>query len=151
MKKLNQILAGAIALLFSAVAQPASAQFNWPWKWQNHTIVTDVPERPAGQEDVLNLTTPKLSVVRVGFVGLGMRGPGAVERWCHIPGVQIVALCDYGCPLPSFIRAKRDMKNFASVKISTSSISQPIGSITSLWPSVLWRMANMRQSRFPQL
>ncbi len=82
-------------LLMAMAVQPAAAQFNWPWKWQNHTIVTDVPQRPAGQEDVLNLKTPKLSVVRVGFVGLGMRGPGAVERWCHIPGVQIVALCDY--------------------------------------------------------
>ena len=26
---------------------------------------------------------------------LGMRGPGAVERFTHIPGTQIVALCDY--------------------------------------------------------
>ena len=29
------------------------------------------------------------------FVGLGMRGPGAVERWTHIPGIQIMALCDH--------------------------------------------------------
>ena len=36
-----------------------------------------------------------MEVVRVGFVGLGMRGPGAVERFTHIPGTQIVALCDY--------------------------------------------------------
>ncbi len=95
MKKLRQLLVGGCVLLMALAVQPAAAQFNWPWKWQNHTIVTDVPQRPAGQEDVLNLKTPKLSVVRVGFVGLGMRGPGAVERWCHIPGVQIVALCDY--------------------------------------------------------
>ncbi len=95
MKKLKQVFCGAAALFLSLATLPAQAQFNWPWKWQGHTIVTDVPERPAGQEDVLNLATPKLSVVRVGFVGLGMRGPGAVERWCQIPGVQIVALCDY--------------------------------------------------------
>ena len=31
---------------------------------------------------------------RVGFIGLGMRGPSAVERWTHIPGTKIVALCD---------------------------------------------------------
>jgi hypothetical protein len=37
---------------------------------------------------------PKLSIVRIGFIGLGMRGPGAVERMSHIEGVQIVALCD---------------------------------------------------------
>ena len=53
-----------------------------------------MPVRPAGQKDVVGLTTPKLDVVRVGFIGLGMRGPGAVERFTHIPGTQIVALCD---------------------------------------------------------
>ena len=57
-------------------------------------IETAVPERPAGQQDALLLTVPKMKTVRVGFVGLGMRGPGAVERWCHIPNTEIKALCD---------------------------------------------------------
>ncbi|NLE34070.1 MAG: Gfo/Idh/MocA family oxidoreductase [Bacteroidales bacterium] len=35
-----------------------------------------------------------LEKVRIGFIGLGMRGPGAVERMAHIEGVEIVALCD---------------------------------------------------------
>ena len=37
---------------------------------------------------------PKLEKVRIGFVGLGQRGPGAVERMSYIDGVEIVALCD---------------------------------------------------------
>lgn len=37
---------------------------------------------------------PPLAKVRLGFIGLGMRGPGAVERMAHIEGVEIVALCD---------------------------------------------------------
>lgn len=37
---------------------------------------------------------PKLNSVRVGFIGLGMRGPGAVERISYIEGVEIVGLCD---------------------------------------------------------
>lgn len=37
---------------------------------------------------------PKLDKVRVGFIGLGMRGPGAVSRMSKIEGVEIVALCD---------------------------------------------------------
>ena len=37
---------------------------------------------------------PKLDKVRIGFVGLGQRGPGAVERMSYIDGVEIVALCD---------------------------------------------------------
>ena len=57
-------------------------------------IEVDVPARPAGQEHVLGLVNEPLDTVRVGFVGLGMRGPGAVYRFTHIPGVKIVALCD---------------------------------------------------------
>jgi hypothetical protein len=37
---------------------------------------------------------PALQKVRIGFIGLGMRGPGAVERMSHIEGVEITALCD---------------------------------------------------------
>ena len=37
---------------------------------------------------------PKLETVRLGIIGLGMRGPGAVERMSKIDGVEIVALCD---------------------------------------------------------
>ena len=58
------------------------------------TIKVETPARPTGQEDVIQLTAPKIDTVRVGFIGLGMRGPGAVERWTHIPGTKIVALCD---------------------------------------------------------
>ncbi|MET6997245.1 Gfo/Idh/MocA family protein [Chitinophaga defluvii] len=37
---------------------------------------------------------PKLDKVRIGHIGLGQRGPGAVSRMSHIEGVEIVALCD---------------------------------------------------------
>ncbi len=37
---------------------------------------------------------PKLDKVRIGFVGLGMRGPGAVHRISLMEGVEIKALCD---------------------------------------------------------
>lgn len=57
-------------------------------------IKTPVTERPAGQTDVLQLTTDPIPTVRVAFIGLGMRGPGAVGRMTHIEGVEIVALCD---------------------------------------------------------
>lgn len=57
-------------------------------------IEVETPLRPAGQKDVLQLVTPKLETVRIGIIGLGMRGPGAVERFVNIPGAQIVALCD---------------------------------------------------------
>lgn len=57
-------------------------------------IETKIPVRPAGQEDMIAFAAPKMDVVRVGFIGLGMRGPGAVQRFTHIPGVEIIALSD---------------------------------------------------------
>ena len=74
---------------------PSAIQAETTWHWDKGTIVVDTPQRAAGQQPALDLTTPALPVVRVAFVGLGMRGPGAVQRWTHIPGVRIVALCDY--------------------------------------------------------
>ena len=59
-----------------------------------YVIRTEVPARPAGQKDVLGLVTAPIDTVRVGFIGLGMRGPGAVKRFTFIPGTKIVALCD---------------------------------------------------------
>ncbi|MBO5693126.1 MAG: Gfo/Idh/MocA family oxidoreductase [Tidjanibacter sp.] len=57
-------------------------------------IEVEVPKRPAGQEHAVGLTAPKLEVVRIGIIGLGMRGDGAVTRLINIPGVEITALCD---------------------------------------------------------
>jgi len=37
---------------------------------------------------------PKLDTVRVGFVGIGDSGIGAVERMTYIDGVDITAICD---------------------------------------------------------
>jgi len=37
---------------------------------------------------------PKIEKVRLGIIGLGQRGPGAVERMCNIEGVEIRGLCD---------------------------------------------------------
>jgi predicted dehydrogenase len=37
---------------------------------------------------------PRLEKVRIGFIGLGNRGPGAVVRMSKIEGVEIKALCD---------------------------------------------------------
>lgn len=57
-------------------------------------IETPIPERPKGQTDVLQLTAPPMDTVRVGFIGLGMRGPDAVERFAQIEGTDIKGLCD---------------------------------------------------------
>lgn len=37
---------------------------------------------------------PKMDTVRIAFIGLGNRGPGAVKRMSYLEGVEIKALCD---------------------------------------------------------
>ncbi len=95
MVKCFAVAFAALLALGTNVANAQSTSPSTKWHWEQGTIVVDTPARPAGQKDAINLTTPKIQTVRVAFVGLGMRGPGAVERWTHIPGVEIVALCDY--------------------------------------------------------
>lgn len=92
------ILSMAFAAVMSFCSLSANAQSlsqSTKWHWNKGKIMIESPERPAGQKDVLGLALPKMKTVRVGFVGLGMRGPSAVEDFCLIPGVEIVALCDY--------------------------------------------------------
>lgn len=92
--KLKTLFALALtALSLTSLAQSTSPSTRW--HWNEGTIVVDTPERPAHQKNAIGLTVPKIPTVRVAFVGLGMRGPGAVLRYCNIPGVQIVALCDF--------------------------------------------------------
>lgn len=57
-------------------------------------IEVDIPSRPAGQEDVIGLVAEPIDTVRVGIIGIGMRGRGAVYRFCRIPGAEVVAICD---------------------------------------------------------
>ena len=92
--KIKSFLMASLAA-FSLAAGAQSLSPSTKWHWDKGTIVVETPARPAGQEHALGLKAPKIQTVRVGFVGLGMRGPGAVMRFCNIPGVEIVALCDY--------------------------------------------------------
>ncbi len=86
-----------MTLLLVAIMLPTAtrAQYSWPYEVKDGKIVTKVPERQPGQQSALMLATPKLPIVRVAFVGLGMRGSDAVKRWTYIPGIEVKALCDH--------------------------------------------------------
>ena len=99
MKTLHKIL---LATAFASTLWACSGkkqtfvnEYGTEWSWNSGTIEVTQPERAEGQTSVLRLALPPMDSVRVGFVGLGMRGPGAVERFTHIPGTRIKALCDY--------------------------------------------------------
>ncbi|MFZ9330932.1 MAG: Gfo/Idh/MocA family protein [Chitinophagaceae bacterium] len=53
-----------------------------------------LPAKAPASFNMCGYAAPKLPTVRVGVVGLGMRGPGAVDRLSYIEGVEIKALCD---------------------------------------------------------
>ena len=57
-------------------------------------IKTEVPPRPAGQESVLGLRAEPIETVRIGVVGLGMRGGSAVDRLSYVPDSKVTAVCD---------------------------------------------------------
>ena len=94
--KLNRVMTLAFLALFAVSGlQAQSLSPDTKTYWDKGTLMVESPVRPEGQQHVIGLTAPKMKTVRVAFVGLGMRGPGAVARFTYIPGVEIVALCDY--------------------------------------------------------
>jgi predicted dehydrogenase len=55
---------------------------------------TTVANNRAGHFNMCGYAAPKLETVRIGFIGLGNRGPGAVSRMNKIEGVDIRGLSD---------------------------------------------------------
>ncbi|HMS69598.1 MAG: Gfo/Idh/MocA family oxidoreductase [Saprospiraceae bacterium] len=57
-------------------------------------MIYNTHEKSAINHNMSGYAAPKMGKVRIGFIGLGMRGPGAVERMRYIEGVEINGLCD---------------------------------------------------------
>jgi predicted dehydrogenase len=55
---------------------------------------TTAGTKRAGRFNMCGYAAPKLETVRIGFIGLGNRGPGAVQRMNKIEGVDIKGLSD---------------------------------------------------------
>ena len=66
---------------------------------------THQPDKMAGNKDQFRQTysqkfnmcgyaAPKIETIRIGFIGLGGRGTGAVNRIINIEGIEIKALAD---------------------------------------------------------
>jgi predicted dehydrogenase len=83
-KFLQNLSLGAGSLL---VANPLNAK-----QTSSHESFDDLttPQR----FNMCGYAAPKMDRVRVGIIGLGNRGPGAVERMSYIEGVDIAALGD---------------------------------------------------------
>jgi predicted dehydrogenase len=60
----------------------------------NKSVLSDEGTSYAQHFNMCGYAAPKLDTVRVGFIGLGQRGPGHVRNLSKLEGVQISALCD---------------------------------------------------------
>ncbi len=65
-----------------------------PYTIKNGMIHFDEPKRAAGQTSMLGFAAEPIDTVRVGIIGIGMRGRGPLKRMSYIDGVKIVAICD---------------------------------------------------------
>lgn len=76
---------GSLALVGGSMISCAEAQ--------TKLSQTPTPLLPKGF-NMSGYAAPKIDTVRIGFIGLGMRGPGGVTSMAKIDGVEIKGLCD---------------------------------------------------------
>lgn len=79
------LLSGAVATLPAVAREVRETGNDW--------LLSGQPGLPQ-RFNMSGYAAPKIDTVRIGFIGLGQRGPGAVNRMSRIEGVEIKALCD---------------------------------------------------------
>ena len=89
MKKLLAL--AAVAALVLSCAKKAD---EYGYVIKDNQIVYNTPARPADQQSMLGFAAEPIEHVRIGLVGLGDRGTGAVRRLPYVDDATIVALCD---------------------------------------------------------
>ena len=65
-----------------------------PYKIKDGVIRFEEPKRAEGQTSMLGFAAEPIETVRIGIIGLGMRGQGPLKRMSFIEGAKIVAICD---------------------------------------------------------
>lgn len=90
MKKIPVLILAAAAL--TACNQVSESEYGY--EIVDGVAVYNTPERPADQVCMIGFAAEPIETVRVGIIGLGDRGDGAVNRMTYIDGAEIVALCD---------------------------------------------------------
>lgn len=87
LRKLSLGSAAAAGLPFVTNAIPRETSQN------SHEPPASWNGRPSNF-NMCGYAAPSMNTVRIGIIGLGMRGPDAVKRMSFIEGVEIKALCD---------------------------------------------------------
>ncbi len=94
MQVIKSILTCAAMAMLVIACAPKQPTDEYGYVIKDGKAVYNTPARPADQQSMLGFAAAPIDTLRVGFVGLGMRGPGHVETFTLIDGVKVVALCD---------------------------------------------------------
>jgi predicted dehydrogenase len=99
--------------LVSANILPASVSAAEKKGFSNFNHIREQATKKRNQKfNMCGYTAPKLDTVRVGFIGLGNRGPGHLSNLSLLEGVEIKALCDV---VPEKVNnAKKSLGNLGS-------------------------------------
>lgn len=108
MKTKLTIFALCLALIASLVF--VGCNCNKPYTIKDGMIHYETPKRGDGQISMIGFKCDPIETVRIGIIGLGMRGKGFVKRLSLIEGTEIVALCELD---PEKIkRAQKTLKEY---------------------------------------
>ena len=96
MNRRSLFIALLAIIAVSLFAQPSFAKGKAckPYTIKKGMIHFAEPKRAKGQTSMLGFAAAPIETVRVGIIGLGMRGKGPLKRMSYIDGVKIVAICD---------------------------------------------------------
>ena len=92
MKKILVLILGAAAMLSAYSCCNCGDEYGYVIK--DGVAVYNTPARPADQISMIGFAADPLETVRIGVIGLGMRGPDAVNRFANMDGTEILAICD---------------------------------------------------------
>ena len=92
MKKILVLILAAAAMLSAYSCCNCGDEYGYVIK--DGVAVYNTPARPADQISMIGFAADPLETVRIGVIGLGMRGPDAVNRFANMDGTEILAICD---------------------------------------------------------
>ena len=92
MKRIIQITVAIISGLVASTSCCNNSGYGYEIK--DGVAIYNTPDRPADQISMIGFAADPLETVRIGVIGLGMRGPDAVNRFANMDGTEILAICD---------------------------------------------------------
>lgn len=94
MKRTLTLVVLFVATIIAALCYIYCGDGGKPYRIKSGMIYFEEPERTEGQTSMLGFAAEPIDTVRIGIIGIGMRGKGPLKRMAFIEGAKIVAICD---------------------------------------------------------